>query len=79
MTPQAVARAGAPTRERLAEARAEYDSVRARMIGLQEELDWEVYRLYGLCDEDLTAPEAPELRLGERAFEIELARDCFGR
>ena len=24
------------------------------MISLQEELDWEVYRLYGLVDEDLT-------------------------
>ena len=30
------------------------------MIALQEELDWEVYRLYGLVDEDLTSYlEAP--------------------
>ena len=46
------------------------------MIALQEELDWEVYRLYGLIDEDLTADRrrAPGLQLGERAFEIVLAR-----
>ena len=29
-------------------------AIRARMIAVQEELDWEVYRLYGLIDEDLT-------------------------
>ena len=46
------------------------------MIALQEELDWEVYRLYGLVDEDLTTGDEPEppLQLGERAFEIVLAR-----
>ena len=27
------------------------------MIAVQEELDWEVYRLYGLIDEDLTYGE----------------------
>src|SRR6185437_2156982 len=67
-------------RRRLDEARAEHDRVRARIIALQEELDWEVYRLYGLLTED----EAKELRAGvevipglahgERAFEIVLAR-----
>ncbi len=46
------------------------------MITAQEELDWEVYQLYGLLDEDLTMPEdaVPNLSLGERAFEIVLAR-----
>ncbi len=46
------------------------------MIAVQEELDWEVYRLYGLIDEDLTygADDLPGLALGERAFEIALAR-----
>ena len=50
--------------------------MRARMIALQEELDWQVYPLYGLLDEELTAPagSVPELKLGERAFEIVLAR-----
>ncbi|MEK8109790.1 hypothetical protein NKG94_45730 [Micromonospora sp. M12] len=42
------------------------------MIALQEELDWEVYRLYGLIDEDLTCANPPELTSGERAFEIVL-------
>ncbi|MEW2442731.1 BREX-2 system adenine-specific DNA-methyltransferase PglX [Micromonospora marina] len=72
VTPAAVAASGVPTRQRLAAAEAEYHSTRARMIALQEELDWEVYRLYGLIDEDLTCADPPELALGERAFEIVL-------
>jgi len=48
--------------------------LRARMISGQEELDWECYRLYGLIEEDLTLPEPPPLELGQRAFEIVLAR-----
>ncbi|MEU8338715.1 BREX-2 system adenine-specific DNA-methyltransferase PglX [Micromonospora tulbaghiae] len=72
LTPAAIAALGVPTRQRLAEAEAEYRSVRAQMIALQEELDWEVYRLYGLIDEDLTCANPPELALGERAFEIVL-------
>lgn len=72
LTPAAVAASGVPTRQRLVEAEAEYRSVRARMIALQEELDWEVYRLYGLVDEDLTCANPPEVALGERAFEIVL-------
>ncbi|MGA3540990.1 BREX-2 system adenine-specific DNA-methyltransferase PglX [Micromonosporaceae bacterium DT194] len=76
LTPAAVAESEVPTRERLRAAQAEYESVRAQMIALQEELDWEVYSLYGLLDDDLTAPggAVPELALGERAFEIVLAR-----
>ncbi|MGC4896391.1 BREX-2 system adenine-specific DNA-methyltransferase PglX [Micromonospora sp. DT31] len=74
LTPAAVAEAGVPTRERLAAAHVDYDDTRARMIALQEELDWEVYRLYGLRDDDLTCAEPPLLALGERAFEIVLAR-----
>ncbi|MBM0236308.1 BREX-2 system adenine-specific DNA-methyltransferase PglX [Micromonospora sp. ATA32] len=72
LTPAAVAASGVPSRQRLAEAEAEYQSVRAQMIALQEELDWEVYRLYGLIDDDLTCANPPELALGERAFEIVL-------
>lgn len=62
-----------------------------QMILLQEELDWQCYRLYGLIEEDLTlrrtdlegldalsdpaSPhEMPNLKLGQRAFEIALAR-----
>ena len=45
------------------------------MISVQEELDWECYRLYGLIEDDLTygGDDLP-LALGERAFEIVLAR-----
>ncbi|MFD4207478.1 BREX-2 system adenine-specific DNA-methyltransferase PglX [Micromonospora tulbaghiae] len=74
LAPTAVAESGVPTRERLAAAHAGYDETRARMIALQEELDWEIYRLYGLRDDDLTCAEPPLLALGERAFEIALAR-----
>ena len=58
-------------------------SLQARMIALQEELDWECYRLYGLIDEDCrysggngtgARSEPPPLALGERAFEIVMAR-----
>ncbi|MEV7624492.1 BREX-2 system adenine-specific DNA-methyltransferase PglX [Actinoplanes sp. NPDC089786] len=74
LSPAAVANDATPTRERLTQARDGWLATRARMIALQEELDWEVYRLYGLTDESLTVEEPPEIKLGERAFEIELAR-----
>lgn len=66
-----------PTRATLAFARREAESLRQRMIALQEELDWRCYRLYGLLPEgaaELEHPNPPEVRLGERAFEIVLAR-----
>ena len=65
-------------------------TARAQMIALQEELDWQCYRLYGLIEEDLTQsrkaakedrknsdedmPAVPPLQLGQRAFEIVMAR-----
>lgn len=56
-------------------ARADWQQIRSRMIALQEELDWQVYGLYNLA-EDLRAPadSVPPLDLGQRAFEIVLAR-----
>ncbi|MGK5518923.1 BREX-2 system adenine-specific DNA-methyltransferase PglX [Micromonospora sp. URMC 107] len=77
VSPAAVAGSGVPTRERLDAASYEWHYLRGAMICLQEELDWQVYSLYGLLDEDLTAPESirpPMLLLGQRAFEIVLAR-----
>lgn len=64
------------TRGNLDSAREQSDRIRGEMVSVQEELDWETYRLYGLVDEELTYPDAdlPELALGERAFEIALAR-----
>jgi hypothetical protein len=78
ITPAAVAGSGVPTRQKLAEARIEYIGVRAQMVALQEELDWEVYRLYELVGEDLTTTNVPALEPGERAFEIVLARQVSG-
>lgn len=74
--PLSICSRSVPTRTRLDDARINYSATKEQMIALQEELDWEVYRLYGLLEEDLTAPKevVPELKLGERAFEIVLAR-----
>ncbi|WP_338320500.1 BREX-2 system adenine-specific DNA-methyltransferase PglX, partial [Streptomyces lonarensis] len=76
-TPAALVAESLPTVYALREAQARYDITRARMIALQEELDWQVYSLYDLHSEDLRLPDSsavPELALGERAFEIVLAR-----
>ncbi|MEV5295552.1 BREX-2 system adenine-specific DNA-methyltransferase PglX [Streptomyces sp. NPDC053741] len=76
-TPAALAADAVPTAAALREAPARYNSSRARMIALQEELDWQVYSLYDLHSEDLRLSDVsvvPELVLGERAFEIVLAR-----
>lgn len=68
-----------PTRASLDAARARAAQLRRQMIAGQEELDWRCYRLYGLLpaksqavDFEHAAP--PEVALGERAFEIVLAR-----
>ena len=55
--PSAVCAEGAPTRGRLDAARADHERICGRMIALQEELDWDVYRRYGL----LTDEEAADL------------------
>ncbi|MEW2352974.1 BREX-2 system adenine-specific DNA-methyltransferase PglX [Spirillospora sp. NPDC029432] len=76
VTPQTVSRFPIITVSTLREAKSTWATLRARMIALQEELDWQVYSLYGLYPEDLRVPaeDVPELALGERAFEIVLAR-----
>ncbi len=55
-------------------ARAQSETLRSQLIALQEDLDWQSYRLYGLLDEDLTLEGTPPMKLGERAFEIVLAQ-----
>ncbi|MEV4078772.1 BREX-2 system adenine-specific DNA-methyltransferase PglX [Nonomuraea fuscirosea] len=81
--PSAVCAQGVPTRSTLDAAHTRWLDVRSRMTALQEELDWEVYQLYGLLDDRAAAElcvktraaaNAPRLNLGERAFEIVLAR-----
>ncbi|MET3708870.1 hypothetical protein ABIB17_003519 [Arthrobacter sp. UYEF6] len=56
--------------------KSKYESLRRRMISYQEELDWQSYYLYGLTSQPLTytGDNMPEIRVGERAFELEMAR-----
>lgn len=64
----------------LNEARIRATSLRRQMIALQEELDWQCYDLYSLSRtsdggySQFLCKEPPEVALGERAFEIVLAR-----
>lgn len=70
-----ISAAGAKGAE-LDNARVEHARIRAEMIAEQDELDWEVYSHYGLVNETLalTGESTPGVILGERAFEIALAR-----
>lgn len=68
-----------PTRASLDVARMRAAQLRRLMIADQEELDWSCYGLYGLLPRDSQASDfehtaPPEVALGERAFEIVLAR-----
>lgn len=62
--------------EALNAAMITWHQLRLRMIFDQEELDWEVYRLYDLIDADLTysGSAIDGIALGQRPFEIDLAR-----
>jgi hypothetical protein len=80
--PLAVAAKQVPLRKALHEARANYERIRCGMIALQEELDWQIYGLYGLLSSAdvarATVPserlaECPEVELGQRAFELVIA------
>ena len=73
------------SRETFDEHCAEAQSLLPQMLMLQEELDWQCYHLYGvtgevLCIPDLIGEDNPEpvdvpgIDLGERAFEIIMAR-----
>ncbi len=44
------------------------------LITLQEELDWDCYRQYGLIEDAPRSDDPPPIKLGQRAFEIVLAR-----
>lgn len=66
-------------RTRLAEAEAHEELLLRRQVALQEELDWLVYRLYGLVEElpSLSVEiveHGPGIPLGARPFEILQAR-----
>lgn len=87
--PSALAVDSVPARAALTDAFVAQERIRARMILLQEELDWTVYGAYGLLTAKEVArttlpgghaawsdSELPQLRLGERAFEIVLKRQA---
>lgn len=74
--PSSLIRASNPTRAAFEECKEQSRSIREDMISLQEELDWQCYRLYGLVDDDLRyhGGNLPRITLGQRAFEIVMAR-----
>jgi hypothetical protein len=80
--PTAVSASGPLTAARLEAARQQWEALGREMVAVQEELDWEIYRRYGLLEDvtvdgtDFVAPvgSIPPIALGERAFEIALAR-----
>jgi hypothetical protein len=65
---------------RMTASQTAFLSIRERMIALQEELDWDCYRHYGLLTETVSLPPSSaeiaqvRVKLGERAFEIVMAR-----
>jgi hypothetical protein len=75
---------GGELRKDLASARELCAAHRRKLIAWQEELDWQIYEAFGLVDsaDGVSLPEGKgldmisdfELELGERAFEIVLAR-----
>ena len=77
LQPSRLFAAQVPTRQLLDQTAARVAAIRAEMIFLQEELDWLLYRAYGILTEaecPLYAAGTVPLALGERAFEIDLAR-----
>jgi hypothetical protein len=76
--PDLIASDARPTSELIRSAHQRWLAARARMVTLQEEIDWQVYGLYELLphDRDLISPvaELPAIEVGQRAFEIVLAR-----
>jgi hypothetical protein len=73
-----------PTRSTLDAARNRATALRRQMIAAQEELDWQCYQLYGLLPQasdasDFESNATPEVQIGERAFEIALARRVAAR
>ena len=58
----------------LRNARECYRSLLEAAISLQEEIDWRCYYLYGLCCDQTISVITPSIALGQRTFEITLAR-----
>ena len=61
--------------EKLSTSFLRWKEILSKIISVQEELDWECYRFYNLLDQDFTYDQEPlALQLGQRAFEIVMAR-----
>ena len=69
-------KSGEPLAEQLELGQYVVKGLRHNMIALQEELDWQCYGLYGLLTDDHQhlGDDKLEVQLGERAFEIVMAR-----
>jgi hypothetical protein len=63
-----------PRSAALEQAEQQQREIRAQMIALQEELDWLSYELYGVIEQAPLCLKPEPLQLGERAFEIAMAR-----
>jgi hypothetical protein len=79
--PEVTAKAETPSAEGLEVARGQAEAARGRMIALQEELDWHTYHIYGLLSGDLRCGggDLPVISIGQRAFEIVMARQISER
>ncbi|MBX3168154.1 MAG: BREX-2 system adenine-specific DNA-methyltransferase PglX [Candidatus Eremiobacteraeota bacterium] len=74
LDPGNIMRKSPPGQWNLPKKQAQQDQIRQQMIALQEELDWLSYQLYSILDPAPLSADPPPLQLGERAFEIALAR-----
>ena len=71
-----VVNSGLPSASTMSDAAHKTQTIHGQLVATQEELDWETYRSYGLVDDDLTyaGESLPGVELGQRAFEIAIAR-----
>jgi len=72
--PDALVRSSAITATIIESAKLDAIELLTQMISLQEELDWKCYHIYSLLEEDLTTETPPVIGVGQRAFEIVMAR-----
>jgi hypothetical protein len=70
-----------PLSAHLSTLRDHDDELHARMVSLQEELDWQMLAAYGIVAAELAGlgGNAPPIHLGQRAFEFILARQVVAR
>jgi hypothetical protein len=77
LLPASLIAAEVPQQADLSRAKDQADHLQMEAISLQEELDWQVYGIYGITGEGLVYEETPPpLSVGQRAFEVFLARQC---